>query len=565
MHPSCPDFDLCEACEAHPILVHPPNHPLLKMKSVDTLVPTVYRAGQELVSPPQSPPVPVPAPVLHRARSPEHSRGSRSRSYSPELTCIRNYRSRSRSFERGYNPRYYVAPRSPSIDFTDGYMRNPSRTDGRYISSVILPPSPFLYRTVTSRSESPAYTSPLEYTPYQSPPIPDLPPSTLTGYLPFAPGRNNSVDRHANHPQPSCPPLFPVGRGRSPILRSPVGLYREVRPFFSPSPSRSRSPPTWRRHTTDLQHLSASDVSFFPQERAASVDPGMELNSSSVLQALPSPVEWRRLPDPPGRELKVDMLAASAVSAPYPAVHVPQSPPESMVASSEFFPASEHTLSSPTGLRWPEFLHLIQEGASVQKLRESKTVATAFQGPSDFLSPPTNPAAVEESPLTGQEALLSRPESAESQEMVQANNVPVTSGPRSLAALLSGFHHATSHLDLSVSVSGISEKESSATVAAEEEESKADFITDVTVPDGQVFPPGAEFIKCWRMVNSGTRDWSESTELVFLAGEALAKDATISAIKVGVVEAGDEVELWTGEMKVRSLLFLFDKSPTYML
>src|SRR5882762_2502375 len=46
MHPDCPDFDLCAMCEAHPIPVHAPKHPMLKMKTADTVVPTVYRVGR---------------------------------------------------------------------------------------------------------------------------------------------------------------------------------------------------------------------------------------------------------------------------------------------------------------------------------------------------------------------------------------------------------------------------------------------------------------------------------------------------------------------------------------
>ncbi|WVQ74896.1 hypothetical protein IAR50_004503 [Cryptococcus sp. DSM 104548] len=33
MHPACPDYDLCQACEAHPATVHPVNHPMLKLKA----------------------------------------------------------------------------------------------------------------------------------------------------------------------------------------------------------------------------------------------------------------------------------------------------------------------------------------------------------------------------------------------------------------------------------------------------------------------------------------------------------------------------------------------------
>jgi next-to-BRCA1 protein 1 len=73
-------------------------------------------------------------------------------------------------------------------------------------------------------------------------------------------------------------------------------------------------------------------------------------------------------------------------------------------------------------------------------------------------------------------------------------------------------------------------------------------VEDVTVPDGQVFPPGAEFVKCWRLLNSGERDWPENTELVFLAGDRLA-DSALPPVLVGRVAAGAEYDVWTGELK----------------
>jgi len=77
----------------------------------------------------------------------------------------------------------------------------------------------------------------------------------------------------------------------------------------------------------------------------------------------------------------------------------------------------------------------------------------------------------------------------------------------------------------------------------------ADLVADITVPDGQNFPPGAEFVKCWRMVNDGERDWPESTELVFVAGISLLKESSSPNVKVGLVKVGSEVDLWTGELK----------------
>lgn len=41
MHTDCPDFDLCSVCESHPIALHPDNHPLLKLKTPESVIPQV--------------------------------------------------------------------------------------------------------------------------------------------------------------------------------------------------------------------------------------------------------------------------------------------------------------------------------------------------------------------------------------------------------------------------------------------------------------------------------------------------------------------------------------------
>jgi len=54
---------LCSKCEALPIDVHPPTHPLLKMRSPETVIPTVYRVGGTTLIPSQgSAPVVLPQP-----------------------------------------------------------------------------------------------------------------------------------------------------------------------------------------------------------------------------------------------------------------------------------------------------------------------------------------------------------------------------------------------------------------------------------------------------------------------------------------------------------------------
>jgi len=49
----------------------------------------------------------------------------------------------------------------------------------------------------------------------------------------------------------------------------------------------------------------------------------------------------------------------------------------------------------------------------------------------------------------------------------------------------------------------------------------AQFVTDVTIPDGTSFSAGATFAKTWRLKNIGTCTWSTSYSLVFSSGEKM--------------------------------------------
>ena len=50
---------------------------------------------------------------------------------------------------------------------------------------------------------------------------------------------------------------------------------------------------------------------------------------------------------------------------------------------------------------------------------------------------------------------------------------------------------------------------------------KAQFISDVTVPDGTTFAPGAAFTKTWRLKNIGNCTWTTSYQLFFYSGEKM--------------------------------------------
>ncbi|MCL5998722.1 MAG: NBR1-Ig-like domain-containing protein [Chloroflexi bacterium] len=56
----------------------------------------------------------------------------------------------------------------------------------------------------------------------------------------------------------------------------------------------------------------------------------------------------------------------------------------------------------------------------------------------------------------------------------------------------------------------------------------AQFIADVTVPDGSTIPLGSDFIKTWRVLNSGTCSWDNNYRLVFSAGSQLGAPGSVS-------------------------------------
>lgn len=69
----------------------------------------------------------------------------------------------------------------------------------------------------------------------------------------------------------------------------------------------------------------------------------------------------------------------------------------------------------------------------------------------------------------------------------------------------------------------------------------ARFVTDVTVPDGTPYNPGAAFVKTWRLKNTGSCTWNSSYTLVFEAGEAMGGPASLPL--PGTVAPGQEVDL----------------------
>jgi len=51
---------------------------------------------------------------------------------------------------------------------------------------------------------------------------------------------------------------------------------------------------------------------------------------------------------------------------------------------------------------------------------------------------------------------------------------------------------------------------------------RAQFIADVTVPDGMTFAPATPFLKTWRLKNVGTCTWTTGYSLIFDTGEKMS-------------------------------------------
>lgn len=65
---------------------------------------------------------------------------------------------------------------------------------------------------------------------------------------------------------------------------------------------------------------------------------------------------------------------------------------------------------------------------------------------------------------------------------------------------------------------------------------KAEFVKDVTIPDGTQYAPGTKFTKTWRLKNVGQATWTTNYDLVFVSGNAMDGKAAIplaSSVKPG--------------------------------
>ena len=57
---------------------------------------------------------------------------------------------------------------------------------------------------------------------------------------------------------------------------------------------------------------------------------------------------------------------------------------------------------------------------------------------------------------------------------------------------------------------------------------RAEFVDDVSVPDGTVYEPGHHFIKTWRLRNVGDTTWTTEYKAIFMDGDLMDGPFTVS-------------------------------------
>ncbi len=70
---------------------------------------------------------------------------------------------------------------------------------------------------------------------------------------------------------------------------------------------------------------------------------------------------------------------------------------------------------------------------------------------------------------------------------------------------------------------------------------KAEWVADITIPDGQIMQPGENFWKTWRIKNSGSCTWDSTYKIVYSSGNLMG--GLYEYPFPGVAGPGDEIDI----------------------
>lgn len=334
------------------------------------------------------------------------------------------------------------------------------------------------------------------------------------------------------------PPLIPLREEDSDEERSPASLLRHV-----------AIPDSTLLGPMDEAISAAADVAAAPLVNTTTATTvGPERSNASVGH--------------PMEEHLIDLGEANYVkdepadNAPTPGGLTTPSEAPASTSSSTSVPRLGPVNNNEWRELWPELTsmlkHLLQPSTSTGSTAAPAVVHEEVMPGAMVVEEPSNEdtreigTAVEESPLVG-EPLLCRPLGARSAERPWriVVDAPFFSGGDSFTV------RSSTLIDQETNNAVESTTQLPSPVSTVPQPLFATFLSDNNIPDGQMFPPGAEFVKSWKMVNPGASDWPESTELVFVAGDRMAPSGGVPRrVHVGAVKAGEEVEVIAGEMKV---------------
>lgn len=483
MHPQCPDFDLCQNCEALPFPVHPPAHPMLKMRTPDTIVPIVLHPGhgslnqqsfEDGVTWAPTPPCVQEATEDHDEISPRHAEDN-------WQSLLSQLRADTEVEQTGFAmEESEVLRRYPVIPLTQSE-----------VSDVAATPSAPLMQSIDMSATS----SPVVFIP---------PPIFYTTSPAYGPVIVDQIDEPlVNLPTP-MQPATPTQ------LASPVAK-PVAEPHLIDLEKEESIPPKATSDAAAISDVNSNGVST-PSEVPASVT-----SANSVPRLDPvSNNEWRELwPE-------LTAMLKHLLQPPTPGATIPTVHKESMPGA--MFEEKQDEIEQPLLQVAGEPRAAVEESPLVgepllQRPLVPERAPTIHRDIRDYFNVPPPP------PLRKDTKPAAVPRAPSPKPVLPPKPAP----PRPMVAL--PCQMPVVHQPLF-----------------------ATFVSDNNIPDGQVFPPGAEFVKSWKMVNKGTRDWPETTELVFVAGDRMAPHANASrSVKIGAVKAGAEVEIVAGEMKVRTL------------
>ncbi|MDY0018863.1 MAG: NBR1-Ig-like domain-containing protein [Anaerolineae bacterium] len=122
---------------------------------------------------------------------------------------------------------------------------------------------------------------------------------------------------------------------------------------------------------------------------------------------------------------------------------------------------------------------------------------------------------------------------------------PQITGTYKIAASVLGTDHGAVEIRVGDSAAVAEEgedgeAESTAATVSTVEGLRASYADDITVPDNTKFDNNEKFTKTWRVRNSGSVAWPKNTVLTFVSGKQMA---SVSEVKVGSVEPGDEIDI----------------------